>query len=231
MAKIKYGAMVAEASGSVGGVVFSHNRYGTYTRRRAIPTKSLSPAALAAKGLLASISQAWAGLTEPVRLQWRTWAATNPVTDALGDSQVLTGHAAFCMLNCRLVGAGSSVISSPPVISAPNGLTGFAGTFDIGTGDFEVTWTNTPLGAGVKVEIWAAVVSEPGISFVENLYKRVMLSTAPGTSPVDSLSAIEARFGTLIVGQQVFIKARAFDTATGLVSGYSVAHGLVINTP
>ena len=54
MAKVILGPTIGMASGSVGAAVFSHNRYGTYIRRRATPTVSQTEAALAAKALMTS---------------------------------------------------------------------------------------------------------------------------------------------------------------------------------
>ena len=231
MAKIKFGSMVSQASGSVSGVTFSHNRYGAYTRRRAIPVKSVTVYALAAKGRLAQASQAWGLLQPEGRAAWRTWAQTNPVTDALGDSQVLTGHAAFVQLNCRLTGHAETAILVPPVGPPPLGLQALAGTFDIGSGDFELTWDNDPLGGDEHAEVWAAVVDETGRAYVENLYKMCAYGAAATTSGFDTSSDIALRFGTLMIGQYVFIKARVFNDKTGLVSGWSVVQGVVIDTP
>src|SRR3990172_7670510 len=115
MAKIMYGGPVANASGSIGGVVFSRNRFGPYIRRRATPVTSTSVYALNAKNLFSTASAAWRALTSPQRLAWETWGQTNPVTDSLGQKQVLTGQQAYVQINGRLLTDGAAQVSVPPI--------------------------------------------------------------------------------------------------------------------
>jgi hypothetical protein len=136
MAKVTLGPMVGQASGSVGATVFSRNRYGTYTRRRAIPTVSTTSDAMNAKARLSGASQAWGSLTAAQRLSWSNWALANPITDVLGVQQALTGHAAFVGNYCRMNKSGDTELDVPPVSGAPAALTSLTGTWDIGAGTF-----------------------------------------------------------------------------------------------
>lgn len=222
--------MGAQLSGSMGGVVASHNRGGAYLRARAIPVTSTSSAALDAKGYLTTASQAWAGLTDAQRLTWADWASINPVADAFGEQRILSGHQSYVQLNRRLLQCGQSQISVPPVSAAPAGLTLLQYSFDIGAGNFQVAWTPTPLGASEGLYLRAAVVNSAGRSYVRNLYKLVYIGAAATASPIDPQSAIEARFGTLQAGQYVHIFAQVVSLADGRVSGALTASGVVVST-
>ena len=227
MAKITPGSLAGSVSGSVGNDTFSHNRYGAYLRRRVIPTKSQSIEAYQAKARLGAASQAWGNLTTDQRTAWATWAKSNPITDRLGQKQVLTGHAGFVKLNAVLDKIGVAIIDVPPVVGAPDALTTLSATLDIGAGDFELAFTPTPLGATKSLWIEAAVVNSPGVSYVENLFKLVDVSAANQATGYDVQTAIEERFGGLMVGQRVIFKVRVADRATGLLSAPLITGGAV----
>lgn len=217
MAKFTPGPAIAAASGSVGGTVFSRNRYGAYTRNRAIPVNPGTSFQLAVRAELGNLSTAWGGLTAGQRLAWQEWANQNPIVDALGQSQILAGNAAYIQLNARLLRAGLTTSATPPIVVSPDALTTLTMTGDIGLGAFELVFTPTPL---VDDRLWltAAVTNSAAITYVRNRLRFVGTSATSQASPFDPQSLIEARFGTLIVGVTVHVYASVFDTTTGLLS-------------
>lgn len=218
MAKFTPGPMVAAVSGSIGGTVFSRNRGGAYTRNRAIPITSTTADALAAKARLGSISGDWQGLTAGERDSWKFWADANPINNTLGMSIRKTGQQAFVGLNIRLALAAAAAITDPPIVTAPNALLTALQDADIGLGDTDLTYTATPLGASEQIWLQAAVTSSAGIEYVTNLLRFAGVSAAAQASPFDDQSIIEARIGTLVVGQTLHVFASVFDNATGLLS-------------
>jgi len=218
MAKYSPGPLAGQISGSIGGSTYSHNRYGPYIRRRAVPVTSTSEDALNAKARFGGTSQAWQALTAPEKLAWAAWGQYNPVIDSLGMAQPLAGNVAYIQLNTRLLQAGEAEISVPPIIPAPLSLATLVQDCDIGVGDCDLTYTATPLAAGLMLRIRAAVVNSEGIKYVRNLMRVVGFSAAAQASPFDHQALIEAKFGTLIVGQTVHVLVDVLDTATGLVS-------------
>lgn len=218
MAKITYGGLITSASGSMGGTVFSRNRYGPYIRRRAIPVNPDTSYQMEIRAILSAISQAWRGLTDDQRLQWRTWAANNPVTDTEGYTQTLAPNAAFVSCNHRLLQGGDPVLTAPPVIDAPDALTDLTVAAAAGLATCTIAFTPTPLAAGIKMMVFAAVVNSTGITYVKNLYKLTEISAAAAASPLDIHPDLVDRFGALIAGQVVHVKALTIDSATGLIS-------------
>jgi hypothetical protein len=217
--------MIGQASGSQAATVFSHNRFGAYTRNRAIPIKRITKWTIAIKLQFEQNSKAWASLTEARRLAWRLWADNNPFIDTLGASQTLTGHQAYCKLNGTLQQIGSAVTPDPPATPAPAGMTALSLTADIGAGDVSLVFTPTPFTANLAPMVWAAVVESTGITYVQNRYK---LCTTPGigqTSPMLIQQYVEARFGALAVGQTLWVKVHVVDKITGLMSAPRVVSG------
>lgn len=218
MAKFTPGPMVAAVSGSQGGTVFSRNRYGAYTRFRAVPITSTTDAAVAAKAALAAASQAWQGLTADQKQAWAAWARSNPITDKLGQAQTLTGHAAYSGNHARALSLAVTPITDPPIIAAPAPISTITQSCDIGAGTFDLTFTPTPTGAAEKLWLRVAIVDSAGITYVQNLLKFVGVSGAAQASPFDHQTLVEARFGTLIVGQSVHTEVRVVSTASMLLS-------------
>lgn len=224
------GVFGGAASGALGNVVASHNRGGQYLRLRVVPTNPQTQPQINSRAALANVSQQWASLTSAEQLAWYTWAETNKVTDRLGKQITLQGNAAYIMINKRLYEDGDALLSDPPIAAPPAPLTSLSGTYDIGLGNFDVIFTATPLAAGVKLIVWAAVVESAGIRHIKNLLRRTEFSAAAETSPFDTEAGVTAVFGTLQVGQVVHYQVQTFDTATGHVSEVLATSGTIIST-
>lgn len=218
MAIITPGPTVAAISGSIGGTVFSRNRGGAYIRNRAIPVDPNTQSQQNVRSILATQSQNYADLTVAQRAAWENWASQNPVVNALGNSIQLSGHQAFVQLNSRLALDVQATLTAPPIINAPTGLASVVQDGDEGVGDVDLTFTTTPLPAGVKLWIQAAVLNSAGIRYVRNRLRFIGTSAAAETSPYDDETQIETKFGALIVGQTLHVRVSTFDTATGLLS-------------
>jgi len=107
--------MVAGASGSVGGAVFSRNRYGSYVRQRVSPVNPNTPFQNDIRAAMTVISQAWRDtLTDPQRAAWNQYAANTPVTDVFGDKQIISGNAMFCAYNVQWTRIGQVQLDTAP---------------------------------------------------------------------------------------------------------------------
>jgi len=218
MALIKLGPMVAEVSGKIGGAVYARNRGGAYVRDWTKPLSSTTSYALAAKSRLTALSQAWQGLTDNQRAAWKAWAQANPVINRLGESRVLSGSQAYVQINGVLGAIGSSYVDVPPGGTAPAALTSLVVDADIGAGDFDLTYTATPLAADDKLYIQACRVASAGVTYVNNLLRLIGVTASAQASPFDVESLFEARFGTPNVGDTVHFAVSVVDSVTGLLS-------------
>lgn len=236
MAKYTPGPMVASVSGSIGGTVFSRNRYGQYTRFRAVPVNPGTNYTEAAKQRLGDISGAWRNLDESDRQSWVTWAQTNTVTDPLGQQIVLQGNAAFQKLNNRILLSGNSMITLPPVGGPPPEVPSFTVEANDGSESNEpgivtldIDYDTPPSDATLFV--WAAVVDSVGITYVKNLMKLVIPDQAPQATP-DISAGVTERFGALSAGQKVVIELAHVGNETGLTTVRRRAEAVVtVETP
>jgi len=230
MAKYLPGPIASAVSGSQGGTTFSHNRYGAYTRGRVIPTNPQSAAQMLARSQLAAQSTAWQALTAAQRLAWATWAQSNPIVDALGQSQVLQPNAAYIQINSRLQRAGIATISAPPVTTTPDALATLTATYDIGAGAFALAFTPTPIGATNSIWVRSVVTNSPAITFVANELRLTVISAANQATAYDTQVFVEAVWGPLQVGQTVHFYVHVFGRANGLLSAPRRISGTVVST-
>lgn len=231
MAKFLPGPAIAEIRGSIGGTVFSRNRYSAYTRNRTIPTVSTTPPAMLAKARMTAATQAWQSLTSTARASWTQWALSNPVSNSLGQQQALTGHVAFVQHHIRSQIAGQAAPTQAPTAAPPPPLASLVLSADIGTGTFDITYTVTPLAAADRIWLFGAIVSSAGISYVKNLYRFLLVSTVAQASPLDIETEVTAVLGLPAVGQFLHVQAAVFQNATNHLSTPLIDSAVTIDTP
>lgn len=226
MAKLLFTAIVADMRNKLNGTVFSKNRYGAYARTKVTPVNPQTAAQAAVRNRLSSQSQAWRGLTQSQRNAWQAAASNFPFTDIFGNSKVLSGQALFVKLNANIVNAGGLVLTDPP---APVGIPELiltSVTPASGAGTMDLVF-NGPTPASMILIVQATPQVSPGKSFVKNLFRQVSTYVAATASPLDLHSVYVARFGSLVAGQKIFVRAYFIDVATGQVGIASEVSSLV----
>jgi hypothetical protein len=98
------------ASGSIGGVVHSHNRSGAYIRAKVIPTNPNTASQAAVRVRFGSLVAAWKNATAEERSTWDAYAATIVRKNALGASFVPTGREMFIGDNSTRMQMGLAMI-------------------------------------------------------------------------------------------------------------------------
>lgn len=114
-------------SGSLGGIVASHNKGGQYFRLRSIPTDPASPQQVTLRGNMSSLATRWSGvLTQVQRDAWDVYAANVPRPNRFGGSQLLSGIAHYVRSNSPRMQADPGGTDLPIVDAAPT-------IFDVGS--------------------------------------------------------------------------------------------------
>lgn len=227
MAKIKYGPLIGQASGSVGATTFSHNRFGSYTRNRSIPTQPNSGPQLLRRAALSTISAAWALRSVSERLAWKIWAQNNPMTDKLGDKRILTGHMAYVQLNSRLLLIAVAAVDTPPVVPTPTALTAASIIVSVAANTAAITFAPTPLGADARVFVTACKTPTATINYTKNLMRYIAVSAAAQTTPY-TIANVGTLLGSLTVGENSIFWLHVIDDATGLLSPPREVRTLVV---
>src|SRR3546814_19213217 len=99
MAKVKFGALMTDARGKLGGHVFSKNRAGSYLRTKVTPVNPQTIYQTSVRALFGAISSQWSGLSQAVRDSFNGAVADWATTDIFGDLKNPSGKALFQRLN------------------------------------------------------------------------------------------------------------------------------------
>ena len=227
MAKIKLGALVTAISGASDGVVYSHNRFGRYTRPFVVPVNPATPKQTVIRSRLAALSQQWRTLTDGQRNLWGALANQLPATDAFGDSYIKSGQQLFIGYNqFRLTASLAVVTDAPTLDSAPNiqaGTVIVTGAASAASRVFTVAM-NRALVATESVRVYATAPTSAGRSFFKKSdYRLIAVLAGPQSTPLNIRAAYATVFGELtpgIAGQRVSVKLLPI-SANGLPGSFS----------
>ena len=148
MARIKFGMMMTDARGKLGGHVFTKARSGATVRTKVSPANPKTSAQGAVRSRFATLSQSWRNLSEEQRIAWNNKASTVGKTNIFGDTYFPSGKNLFVAINTNILTAGGSAINIPPAdVALPDVL--FNGIFFdalAGTLDVELQSLTNPTG-------------------------------------------------------------------------------------
>lgn len=104
-----------QRSGSIGGTVWSRNRFGAYVRNRSMPVNPNTDRQVGIRNAVRSLSIAWeTDLTQAQRNGWNVYAANVTWKNRLGQDVNLTGLNHFIRSNTQLVVLGFGRIDDAP---------------------------------------------------------------------------------------------------------------------
>ena len=100
--KAKFGAIVVDGRGKIGGHVASKNRSGSYFRTKVTPVNPQSARQSAVRATLSSFSASWRGLNQNRRDAWNSAVGSFTKTNVFGDTVTPTGKNLYTALNANL---------------------------------------------------------------------------------------------------------------------------------
>lgn len=215
MGKVKFTAFVAEIRNKVNGSVFSKNRSGNYIRNKVTPVNPQTADQVAKRSQLASWAQGWRGLTQAQRDAWNSAVQDFKGTDIFGDIKIPSGINLYTKLNMNLDQISAANISSPPLPDAVDPITSLSITPNGTAGTFTVTFTPTPVPAGHTWIVEATAPVSVGKSFVKSEYRQITTLAAATATGASIFTAWSNKFGTLTVGQKVFVRITPVLISTG----------------
>lgn len=193
------------SSGSMAGTTWSHNRAGQYTRNRRAPVQPVGTGRRAfIKTAFGTASSAWAALTATLQASWVSYAASHPITDALGQSITLTGQQMFVSCATQLLNCGSTLPTAAPA----------SGTvFGAGVPTFTavhagaITFTPTGLGGASDFLLYAFSAPVSGGVLFQKTFWQAGHVAGSSTTAIVVTTAYGTQFGAPLAGQRVFYKA------------------------
>lgn len=226
--KMKWGALVVDGRGKIGGQVASKNRSGAYLRTKVTPVNAQTTFQQAVRSRLAGLSSDWRSLTQAKRDAWNAAVSSFAKTNIFGDIVNPTGKNLYNGLNQNLLNIGESAISTPPTPVAI-----------VETGALTLTMEDPTVAADVSI-VCAAIDSDqdylvfgsaqvsPGIGFFKNRYRQIMVHAGADGATIDATSAYIAKFGNPQTGRKASFKVVPVVTATGQAGVGATVDGITV---
>lgn len=213
--KMKFGAIVVDGRGKIGGHVASKNRAGAYLRTKVSPVNPQTSYQLAVRNRFTGLSQGWRGLTETQRTAWNAAVSDYQVTDIFGDLKNPTGINLYQRLNNNLLTCGEASIATPPLPSSVQAVVLSSIAAAAGAGTLTATYTPA-IDSDTLVKVFATAPQSAGKSFVKSEYRLIDIIATADASPLSIETEYDAKFGSVgIAGQKVFLKFVPVNLNTG----------------
>lgn len=224
MARIKFGMMMTDARGKLGGQVFSKTRSGSVIRTKVTPVNPQTQFQSLARAIFSQISQRWRVLTAVQRNAWSSAAEEAAKTNVFGDQYFSSGKNFFQEINGNILNAGyggANMFDTPPLpLPAPvRTLTGASFVL----ADEEITLTLTgdipPAGSWTIIEV--TPYASAGKRNFSGSYRKLLVLVGDAALDASTIyTAYTDRFGIPPVRATVGIRVKTI-SASGAASPYS----------
>lgn len=225
MAKIKFGMMMTDASGKLGGQVFSKNRGGSYVRTKTSPLNPQSTAQMTIRGIFASISSGWSSLSEAARQSFNNSVADYARTDVFGDTRNPSGKNLYQRLNQNLAISEQPLITECVLPTAVPFANVASVSLDSPSGVILVTTDGDTTDSVVVV--WATPPLSQGTKFVKNKLRQIMVRAGGANLQFNVNEAYEAKFGAYQDTDNIYFGVRVIN-ANGQASPLETIKATVI---
>ncbi|MBA7680842.1 hypothetical protein ES703_89163 [subsurface metagenome] len=201
----------SQASGSIAGVTYSHNRGGMYTRARVTPTDPSSSRQQGLRAAMGTLAPYWGQTLDAAqRAAWDLYAANVPWQNPLGQTIFLTGQQHFLRCNVPRIPYAIAILDDAPEVYD-------LGTFTAPTifsakdnDNFQIAFTNTDEWAsniGGYLLPYAGKQQGPGRAFYRGPW-RAMSAIAGAEVPPESPDEIGTTYPPLTEDNIVWLQCR-----------------------
>lgn len=203
-------SLFSQASGSMGGTTFAHNRGGQYTRQRSTPTNPNSPQQQAVRAFFGNLAVDWAdSLTAAQRDAWAVYANNVPVINRVGDPILLPPLAMFIRCNVPRLQAGLDQVNDGPTVYTLGSYDNPSFAGDATADEVDVTFNDADDWANEDDAAMLIFASRPqlaSVNYFKGPYRFADLIAGDSVTPPASPAAITAPF-PFAAGQRVFVRA------------------------
>jgi hypothetical protein len=113
MARIKYGSLVSQISGSIGTATFQKSLFGNTLRSKPIPRHSSSPSQLVCRAYMMQVHYAWRALYPVQRDAWNKFISYSGATINRDRAILLSGHSLFIKYNYLRLFCHLTIMTDP----------------------------------------------------------------------------------------------------------------------
>jgi hypothetical protein len=209
---VKFKSQVfTQASGSVGGLTFAHNKGGLYTRARSIPTDPGSPDQTQRRGVFSGLASDWVLVLSPAQRQsWADYAANVPLIDSLGEARTIPPLAQYVRSNTVRLLAGLTKLNGAPALYTLGSLAPISVTASSGTQLLTISFDETddwPTTNNSALVILASRSQNLSTNFFKGPYRFAGAILGDALSPPTSPQTLTAPF-FLNTSSRVFVQGR-----------------------
>lgn len=217
--KIKWGALVTEGRGKLGGHVASKNKSGAILRTKVTPVNPQTSAQASARSRLGGNSQAWSVLAEEQRRSWNALAQETSKTNIFGDQYFPSGKNLFTSVNNNLVMIGRPQISEAPVFAELPFIIDMTVEVDSSAGDITLSVDVSGTVAGNALVIEATAPGSAGKYNFDGAYRQILVElTGAVPTPQALRTAYVAKFGLPVEGKKIAFRAYYISISGGNTS-------------
>ena len=217
--KIKWGALVVDGRGKIGGQIASKNGAGAYMKNKVTPSNPQTTRQSIVRALFAVISAGWSALTLAQIAGWNEAVSDWTSTNIFGDLKKPTGKALFQRLNNQAQAVGLPAVTAVPVkLALPNAP---ISAVPIGIGAATIAATGMDTSASTQIAIWATAPVSNGTKNVKSKLRQIYAVAGDSYSATDAFTAYEAKFGAISLAQNIFIGVK-YVVASGQASPLQV---------
>jgi hypothetical protein len=216
--KAKFGALVVDGRGKIGGHVMSKNRGGAYMRTKVTPVNPRSASQIGVRATFAVYSSGWRSLTQAQRDAWNSMAIQYGRNDIFGDKKIPSGLALYQRLNNELISSGATAITTPLAPKAVSTVTIGTLTGTVGTPLLSLALSGA-VPAATRVKVFATAPQSAGKAFVKSEFRLIGNFAAAQISPLVLTTMYINKFGAIgAIGTKIFVQIVFVDTTTGISS-------------
>lgn len=213
--KIKWGMMMTDGRGKLGGQVASKNRAGAYVRTKVTPVNPNTSYQSVVRQRLSSLSKEWNALTENQRLAWNEAANSGQwnKNDIFGDARRPTGKNLFTGINLVSLETTNTLLTQVPRKANFSQYTVSGATIVTdGTVTITADVAETPI-IGTRWQVEGTVAVSPGRYYLKNLFRFLTATNvvSEGTANLSVGHEYAIRFGelqTIDEGKRVGLRVR-----------------------
>ena len=228
MARIKFGMMMTDARGKLGGHVFTKTRSGATIRTKVTPTNPQTSAQGTVRGLFGNLSRFWALLTLSEQLSWNGVVGEYKKTNAFGDQYQPSGKNLFQMVNTNLNTVGAPQTNTPPSGRGVLAFDDLSADVLVISQELEITVNllDAP-GASDFIVIEATAPMSPGRFNFSGTYRQIYVGLASAIpNPQVMYSKYKNKFGEPLVGRKISFRVYTISSASGIASPRQTADTL-----
>lgn len=214
--KVKWGSIIVNGTGTLGGHVYSRNHYGPFARTKVNPANPSTIYQQGIRTIFLNVQQSWRTLTTSEQNAWSAASIDYPKTNSFGSVYYLSGYNLFISLNLPFWFQFGSVMTTPPTKLVPTSSCDGTLNMDFGTGTFKIDFTSPPNETDVVIKSFATRPLSAGITYVSTELRFIGEQAASGTPNIALYVNWLAKFVVPPVsGQKVFVKLVPVNNVTG----------------